>query len=68
MITKKITIISIILFLFSIVLSGCMYLMEEDPWEWQRKSDERKRIHKEQEMNKQQSTTTDTNSSQQDSQ
>jgi hypothetical protein len=45
-----------------------MYLMEEDPWEWQRKSDERKRIHKEQEMNKQQSTTTDTNSSQQDSQ
>jgi nitric oxide reductase large subunit len=65
MITKKIAIISIIVFLVSIVLSGCMYLMEEDPWEHQRKMDERERIRKEQEMKKQQSTTTETNSSQQ---
>jgi hypothetical protein len=52
-------------FLVSIVLSGCMYLMEEDPWEHQRKMDERERIRKEQEMQKKQSTTIDTNSPQQ---
>jgi ABC-type dipeptide/oligopeptide/nickel transport system permease component len=57
MIIKRLAIISIALFLLSIVSSGCMYLMEEDPWELQREMNERKRINKEQEVNKQQSTT-----------
>ena len=62
---KKIAVISIMLFLSAVILSCCMYLMEEDPWGWQRKSNERKRILKEQEIKKQQNTMTDTNSSQQ---
>jgi hypothetical protein len=50
---KKVLFVSLIcLFVFS--LGGCMYLMEEDPWKWQKKVDERERIRKEQEMNKQQ--------------
>lgn len=61
--TKKILFISIIC-LLTFVLTGCMYLMEEDPWKWQKRADERERIRREQEINKQQSTN-NTNSFQQ---